>query len=459
MRAQNLTAGAFKAPPRGRARIVGWTVAALAAVGLVAVADRQAWFAAEPAAPAALDPQAPAPGYGPQTFALALVRAEENVAARRALLAREPDDWLRMEGMARALLQRGRLTASARDLWEANRLLVRGVEIAPWPAGPVLSRAGGALTVHDLAAAEEALERLDAAAVPLSPSEEAEARGIRCEIAFERGALAQARANCGEGGDLALDLRRANQALATGDAARAATLVEGALRQPGHTPLQLANMMLQRAAIALATGEWAAAGKWARAADRTFPGYWLAEAYVAQSRALAGDVAGAEAAYRRIATRTGNPDVYGALVVLAEARGDQGAVNDYLSKAGVGWRTRVSLLPQTYANHYAEYQAQTGDLAGALRTAEADYARRPFLPVITDYVFVLARAEQWGRVVEIVRRGERNGYRSATLKLAQAEALAKLGRADDAARMRAAALRMNPRIEDPGQGFVHFRQD
>lgn len=458
MRAQDLSAApasSSRAPPR----VLGWTIAALAAVGLVAVADQGAWFTAKTSAPAALDPQALKPGYGPRTFAEALAKAETNVTARRALLAREPRDWLRMEGLARALLQRGRLTASAADLAEANRLLERGVELAPWPAGPVLSRAGAALTVHDLAKAEATLERFEAAAVPPSSSEEAEARGIRCEIAFERGAFAQARSICGDGGDLALDLRRANLALAAGERARAAVLVEAALRQPGHTPLQLANLMLQRGAIALAGGEWADAAKWARAADRTFPGYWLAEAYVAQSRALAGDTSGAEAAYRRIADRTGNPDVYGALVVLADARGDKAAVHDYLAKAGEGWRTRVALLPQTYANHYAEYQALTGNIEGALETAADDYARRPFLPVITDYVFVLARAEQWGRIVEVVRRGEVNGYRSATLKLAQAEALGHLGRADDAARMRAAALRMNPRIEHPRQAFVHFRQD
>ncbi|WP_188643492.1 hypothetical protein [Tsuneonella deserti] len=407
----------------------------------------------------ALNPATLVPGYGPANFDAALAAAERKVAAKRELLAQEPDDWLRIEGVARALLQRARLTASAPDMAEANRLLERGMELAPWPAGPVLSRAGAALTVHDLAEAEQTLDRFDAAVVLAAASEAAEERGIRCEIAYERGAFAQARELCGTGGDLSVGLRRANLALGSGDPATAAAIVEAALRQPRQTPLQLANLMLQRTAIALAAGEWENAGRWARAAEQVFPGYWLAQAYVAQSRALEGDTAGAEAAYRQIAGRTGNPDVHGALVVLAEARGDGAAARHYLQQAGKGWAERVSLLPQTYANHYAEYQALTGNVAGALRTAEADYARRPFLPVMTDYVFVLGKAEQWGRIVEVVRRGELAGYRSATLKLAAAHALAQLGRPGDAARMRAAGLRMNPRVEDPRQAFVHFRQD
>lgn len=457
MRAAGLTARAsFPAASR---RVLGWSAAALLAVGAIAVADRQGWQAATPAKASALDPAGLVPGYGPASFSAALTAAEVKVSAKRELLAREPRDWLRMEGLARALLQRARLTASAPDLAEANRLLARGIDLAPWPAGPVLSRAGAALAVHDLATAERTLDRFDAAAVPAPASEAAEARGIRCEIAFERGTFAQARSLCGDGGDLSLDLRRANLALAAGDHDRAAALVEAALRQPRQTPLQLANLMLQRTAIALAKGDWPVAERWAGAADRAFPGYWLAQAYVAQSRALAGDSTGAERAYRAIAARTGNPDVYGALAVLAKERGDHQAERAYLERAGEGWATRVALLPATYANHYAEYQALTGDLAGALRTGAGDYARRPFLPVVTDYVFVLGEAHNWGRIVEVVQRAELDGYRSATLKLAQAKALAKLGRANDAARMRAAALQLNSRIEDPRQAFVHFRQD
>lgn len=406
-----------------------------------------------------IDPESLVPGYGPRDFPTALAAAEQGVADKQSLLARNSGEWLRMEGVGRALLARGRLTASAADLAEANRVLALAMEAAPWPAGPVLSRAAAALMVHDLAAAEQALARFDAAVAKPSLVEEEEARGMRCEIAFERGELARARELCGGSGGLGLALRRANMALATGDAASAARIVEQALERPGHSPAQLAALMLQRSAIALATGDWAASGKWARAADRAFPGYWLAEAFVAQQLALEGKPHAAEAAYRAIAERTGNPDVYGALIVLAEARGDESARRAYLAAAGTAWAERVRLLPNTYGGHYGEYLALSGDIAGGLAAAGGDYDLRTYLQPMTDYVFVLGKAGDHARIVAVVERGEEMGFRSATLQMAKSDALAALGRRAEAASARAAALRLNPKIAHPNQAFVHFRQD
>lgn len=411
----------------------------------------------ERAAP--LDPASLAPGYGASSFAGALAAAEANLEGKRYLLAREPDDWLRMEGVARALLARARLTASAADLAEANRLLAAGIDNAPWPAGPTLSRAGAALAIHDLAGAEAALARFDASVTPPPELEATEARAMRCEIAFEREKLDDATRLCADGDDIGLALRRANMALAQGRSGEAAAGVEEVLRGARHSPQQLAALMLQRAAIALAAGEWEAAARWSRSADRVFPGYWLAEAFVAQSRALAGETAGAERAYRPVARRTGDPDVYGALAVLAEARGDPAARRSYLAAAGRSWGARVRLLPGTYGGHYGEYLALTGDVAGGLRAAGSDYRRRPYLQPMTDYVFVLGQAGQTERIVEVIERGERAGFRSATLLLAKAEALAQIGRSQEALRARSAALRLNPRIEHPRQAFVHFRLD
>lgn len=409
--------------------------------------------------PQRVEPDKLVAGFGPTNFADALAQADANVPAKRYLLQGEPDSWLRMEGLARALLARARLTADAADLKTANDLLDEAVGAADWPSGPMLSRAGAALIVHDLPGVEAALARLDAGVVPSSPLESAEAQGMRCEVAFERGDLAGAQRLCAANGTLGIDLRRANMALASGDPATAAAIVESALRQPLHTPYQLCALMLQRTAIALAAGDWQAAGKWARAADRRFPGYWLAEAFVAQSMALEGDTHGAEAAYRKIAERTGNPDVYGALVGLAEERGDAAAVQRYLALARKGWNARVALLPETYASHFAEHLALSGEIDRALEVAGGDYQRRPYLQPMTDYAFVLDMANRPEQIVEIVEHGQRAGFRSASLLLAKAHALNSLGRPDEAAEARRAALAINPRVEHPRQAFVHFRQD
>ena len=447
-------------PGRGPSRAaLGWIAAA--AVGAAGIAGLERLRDAAPISLEVprLDPDALLPGYGPKNFQAALAAAEAKLADKRSLLALAPDEWLRMEGVGRALLARARLTASAEDLAEAGRVLARAVDAAPWPAGPLLSRAGAALMVHDLAAAELALARFDAAVVPPSALEAEEARGMRCEIAYERGELGRARSLCGIGGGLGLSLRRANMTLAGGDASGAARIVEQALERPDHSPAQLTALMLQRAAIALATGDWVVSGKWARAATRAFPGYWLAEAFVAQQLAIEGHREDAEAAYRAIAERTGDPEVYGALAVLARERGDAAARREYLSAAGRAWAGRVGLLPRTYGGHYGEYLALAGDIPGGLKAAGEDYAARPYLQPMTDYVFVLGTAGRHARIVAVVERGERMGFRSATLMLAKSRALTALGRAGEAARARAAALRLNPRIAHPNQAFVHFRQD
>src|SRR5690349_20871626 len=99
MRAAGLTARALF--PAASRRVLGWSAAALLAVGAIAVADRQGWQAATPAKASALDPAGLVPGYGPASFSAALTAAEVKVSAKRELLAREPRDWLRMEGLAR----------------------------------------------------------------------------------------------------------------------------------------------------------------------------------------------------------------------------------------------------------------------------------------------------------------------------------------------------------------------
>ena len=448
-------------PPRfglGFGQWYSWVFAGIAALAVVALLDHLRTGTEQ--LPAPIEPQQVAPGFGPRSFAAAMAAAETDLARKRALLASNPGEWLRVEGVGRALLDRARLTASAEDFHEANALLDAAMIAAPYPSGPVMTRAGAALAIHDLAKVEQALARLDASVAMPNESELREARAMRCEIAFERGDLKRARALCASGGaDLGLVLRGANMALASGDAVTALRLVEEALRTPRQTSFQLSRLMLQRAAISLATGDWEGAGRWARAADRVFPGYWLAEAFVAQQRALEGDVAGAEASYRAIAERTDNPDVWGALVGIASERGDEAARHAYLARAGAAWERRVALLPDTYAGHYAEYLAQTGAIDRALTISGADYAERPFLPVVTGWAIVLDAAGRQQEVLRVVERAEAAGFRSPTLLMFKSGALAALGNERAAAEAREAALAMNPRMDHPHQAYVHFRQD
>jgi len=437
-----------------------WLAAAVLVVGAVIAADY--WrdsrgSAVEPHVP--LDPAELRAGFGPRTFAEAMADTEREIAGARASLNAHPGEWLRMEQTARALFARHRLTGSAADLAEADRILDRAMEIAPWPAGPVLSRAAVSLAAHDLAGAERALDRFDASAIPGSPAEQLEERSMRCEIAYQRGRLAEARRLCEESGELSIALRRATLAAKSGDTAKAARLVEDLLHQPGHSPQTLATLALQRASIALAEGDWQASGRWARVAERAFPGYWLSDAYVAQQYALEGNRGEARHRYRELAERTGNPDVLDALARLAAADGRAEEARLWATRAGAAWRERSRLAPLAYAAHHAEHLLLHGDRREALDLAAADYRRRSHPATIVHYAYALWQGGEPERALIVVRAGESKGFLTADMKLAEAVALGALGRASEAGRAMTEARRLNPRIDSFRQQFVAFGAD
>jgi len=447
--------------PRPPLRIRPWLLAGALAV-TAAIAGDYIYSLRQTEAGATAVPLDPAelhPGFGPENYDEALVRADQGVETMRNRVARHRDEWLHMEGLARALFGRYRLTAGAADLAEADRVLDRALAAAPWPAGPALSRAAVSLAKHDLVGAEGALRRLDASAVPPPIEEKVEAQSIRCEIAFERGRLVDAEKLCAAGNDLSLALRGANIAAKTGHLTEAAGTIETLLRTPRLPRSTLAMLALQRASVALAAGDWQGSGRWARAAERVFPGYWLSQAYVAQQFALEGNLTEARRRYAALAARTGDPDVLDALAWLTDSEGRPAEAREWAAKAGTAWQARQRLVPNAYASHYAEHLLLYGDRREALALAEADYRRRPFATTIAHYAFALWRNEQPERAVAVVRHGEAAGFLTADMKLTEALALSGLGRADEADAALTEARRLNPRIDDPRAQFVAFQQD
>lgn len=436
-----------------------WFVAAGLAVLVVIAVD---YWRDRPERPveaeASLDPTALRVGAGPRTFREALAAADREVAGTRINLDRYPGEWLRMEETARALAARYRLTGRAADLAEADRLLDQAMALAPWPAGPGLSSAAVSLAAHDLDKAEHALDRLDASGTPPA-SEQNEARSMRCEIAYQRGRLAEARRLCARGDDLALTLRRANLAAKSGDAATAARLIEGLLDRPDLSPQTLATLSLQRASVALVQGDWQASGRWARAAQRIFPGNWLSDAYLAQQYALEGKRDEARRRYLALAEQTGNADVLDALARLHAADGRTDEAREWADRASTAWRERDRTLPLAYATHYSEHLLLYGDKRAALELAAADYRRRPHPATIVHYAFALWRNDDAQRALEVVEAGERQGFLTADMALAKAVAFGALGRAAEAGEAMAAARRLNPRIDSMRQQFVAFAQD
>lgn len=443
--------------PRRRA-LPGWrAIALIAAAGALVIVAERAFD--RPPQRSALAPIVHA--YGPHDFGEALALADRDVAAAHWRVDRDGRQWMYRESLARALAGRARLTGGYDDLAAAAAAIAKGLAMAPAGAGPLLTAAATNLAVHDIAPIGPLLRLFGASVIQPPAPERAEAAALAGDLAFYSGnyrgaAAGYARAAVIEDGP-GIVVRRSILAKAMGDFAGADRALDGAM--PARpTRRAHAMLLLNRGSIALASGRWAAARAAFVAADRVFPGWWLAQAHVAQMRALDGDLGGAEAGYRRIlaAMAAPEPSVLDALASLCMARGDVAAARAAAGQAGVLWATRLRLLPTAALAHAAEHELALGDANRGLALAQANYRARPY----GDALLLRAGAELATGDPQAVAQSlallQASGWRSARqLALAgDVEALLAHPEAADAARR--AALAIDPRALDPARSLIWF---
>ena len=381
--------------------------------------------------------------YGPANYQTALAASDAAVTGARDHLALSPGEWLRMEGLARALASRYRLAGDLADLAEADALLERAVAAAPDPSGPTLTRASVLLMLHRLEQASAMLDRFD-----------------RQAIALQRGQIPAAERFYGEAralGDTPGMRLRAGLLLArTGrmDLARAA--VDGALLAPGQQPAALSEIALQRASLAYATGDIANAGRWITAADRIFPGRWLTRSWLAQQKAVEGDRAGAIRDYTALARETRKPEVIDALAHLLRLEGRGIESRDWARISAAAWAERMAIDPLAFASHAAEHEITLGSPQKALALARSDAAARPFGPALV----LLARTQTLtgdpAGSLATLAQAESQGWRTSLLYLEKAVALELLGRGEEALAARRMAQEYNPLALDPAMQAVWF---
>lgn len=440
---------------------LGWAALLALAVLLVLAAgfavDR--WRGrAEPA----IDPAALRPWFGPATFADAVAAADQAVAGNRATLALAPSQWLPGEALAMSLMARWRLTGDYADLAEAQRLLDAGVAETTGPSGPLIAAASLGVLVHRLDPADAALTRFAGAVAP-ETREMAEAAALAGDIALQRGRLDLARRKFAlanrilpaPGGDLRMAMMLAYE----GDAGLAAQEVDRLLAVPRQQPAALASLMLRRANLDLQRGDWAGAGRWVGAAQRTFPGWWLADAYAAQQFALAGRTDEARRAYTIVAQKSGRPEAMDALAHLLRLQGEAAQSRAWSARAASRWAAIGAQFPEAVMHHRAEHELAVGRATRALAFARIDAAQRPQAPNLVMLARALLAAGQPREALVELDRADAQGWVSATQHLTRSEALAALGRSAESDAARDAALRLNPRAADPAARLVWFGHD
>jgi Tfp pilus assembly protein PilF len=403
------------------------------------------------------------PWFGPRNQAEALAAADNGVNNARARLASAPNEWLRLEMLGRALAARFRVNGSYADLQEANSLLAKGMANSEAPAGPSLSRATIAVLAHRLGEADDALKRFDSQKGDPTSDEQADGWAIKGDIAFQRGdttraRLAYARAEEAES-NASVALRQSLLELRSGDPLMARRRVNAVLRAEKLTRSAKAQAALLRTTIAYATGDWKAAGEWARFADGFFPGNPLAMAHVAQQKALEGDVAGAVRQYEAIVAKAPLPEVMDALAFTLRLQGRGNESRAWAEKAGAIWAERYRLMPEAAAAHLVEHELALGDPRRALPVAQRDAQGRPHGASLILLARVQLLTGNAKSALATLERAEKTGWRAAGLYLALADVHTALGDTDAADDAREEALDLNPKAGDPAARYIWFGHD
>ena len=432
--------------------------AAVLAVGGIIVAER--WHASQEA-PAMLAVALPEAKYGPADYEAELAAMDWRLELGRERVADGPDEWLRLESLARAELARFSITAVPAELVAAGETLAQARALAPKGSGPLLTSAEYAMSAHDLDAAESYLAIIDKMAVPPEDAARSEVMGIRGDIAFYRGDMERA-ARFYEQADVIMPtastaVRRAILLRGQGRFDDAIAEIRKAARLD-HTriPRAMAAYAMQIGMIESARGRYEEAGKMFRQADKLFPGYWLTQLYLAEVEAVRGDLAEAIPAMERLARQTGDPQAMDAAALLNRAAGDEAASKAWSTRAAKEWRKRVALLPSAYRAHAFENELAFGDPARALVLARENAAKRPYGDAQVLVAEALLATDQPAEARKRLLAAERSGWRSAPLYARLSDAEAALGNeaAAEAAADKARAL--NPHIFGDETGRLWF---
>jgi tetratricopeptide (TPR) repeat protein len=439
-----------------------WAVAAATAVLALLYGLSAQPMAAVPETPLSRLLSARPGGYGAANYAEELARLNAQLQTAQQRMANAPTDWGHRENLAVTLFERGKLTGSFADLDQASREIDLAAGLAPDPGLVGIAAASIAASLHEQERAARFLAAAKAMRNAADPAIGSALVLIEADQQFYQGNYAAARrgyqraANAGDRAGrlvrLAIwhqhhgDFPQAQRDYAAAAADAAAQL----------SPLALARILLMAGGSALQNGVWANARRLFERADRIFPGYWLAQAHVAQIDAAQGNLAKAEARYRRILTEHFDPDVMEALAAVRGAIGQAGEAQLWTARAEAIVAQRYQRFPLAYADHRLDAALTAGDADSALAMARQNVGNRAY----GDAQIGLARARfaagDAAAAKRILRDVEASGWRSAEQYAVLAEVCAALR---DAACQRVARKRMlaiNPRAEDPARSLLLF---
>ena len=388
----------------------------------------------------------PLPGSGPVPAAafgqLSAASLTEGIGQLQQHLRAQPRDATGWATLGLSYVEQARLTADPAYYPKAAAALAQALRVRPRDNDAAhAGLAALAAARHDFATALSEADR----SLAINPFG-ARALAVRIDALVELGRYPAAMAAATHADRIAPGIpvftRLAYVNELYGRTAEAHRVLELALTS-ADDPGDLAYVHAQLGELAWSHGDVAGAGAEFGAALRADPGYLAAVEGRARVRAAAGDVTGALRDLQAVVTRLPLPGYlteYGELLTSvgrpAEA-GRQYAV-------ARTWVTLAKASGVATDLETALFAADHGDQRAALRAARAEWARRHSVHVADALAWALHANGRDAEALAYARRANGLGYRNAMFRYHQAMIEKSLGRAADARRDLAAALRLNP---------------
>ncbi|MER6816104.1 hypothetical protein ABT299_43145 [Spirillospora sp. NPDC000708] len=388
-------------------------------------------------------PSTSSSGAGPGSPAGA---APEGVIARyQQTLRRAPGDYSTWAALGAAYVQQARITVNPDFYPKAEGALRRSLTLNTTDNyQAMIGMAALANARHEFAAAVGWGKRARRIA-PSSPDLYGTLNDAYTQLGDYRAATAAVARLNDLGPGVAAFTRASYELEMHGHAAAARRVLRQAL-QSAYAPSDVAYCRYYLGELALHSGDLGEAARQYQAASTADPTYLPALQGIAKTRALRGDLTSAINGYRDVVGRVPQPQYVAEYIELLRAAGRAGeaARQQDLLRSEQKLMADNGVVDDLSASEYA---ADTGDAAGALRHARAEWSRRHSVIVADALAWALHRNGHDRQALRYARQATRLGWRNALFYQHRADIHAALGDHGAAHRDRARAHRINPHLD------------
>jgi tetratricopeptide (TPR) repeat protein len=429
---------------RSRSRSAGLLVAGGLVVGLLFTGIAALIPSERPAPPVAA-------AVGLREAPVSAFSVSQAIAGLQNRLKRLPGDYEGWAQLGADYVQQARITADPSYYPKAEQALARAAALAPGDFAGLTGQASLAAGRHEFAQAV-LLARQAIAANPYGPI----AYGILADASTQLGRYPDASravdAMMGLRPGVSSFTRASYDAELRGDVKRAGSYLEYALRD-AYAPDDIAYCRYYLGELALRSGDLDGAQRLYEAALKADPGFVPAMAGRARATALAGHLGEAASAYQAVVNRLPLSQYvveYGEVLGrLGRNPADQwvliGAQRALMAANGV----RDDLT-------WAEFQADHGSAAQAVKSARAEYARNPNLAAADALAWALHKAGRSGEALPYAKKATSTGWHNALLYHHRAIIEKSLGLNAAARRSAALVKSYNPRFDPKLPALARF---